>query len=557
MGILAETQARARRALVAAWEAAVAAGELPRAELPAFTVQRPREGSHGDLASNLAMALAGPSRRPPRGIAEAILARLPAAAEAAGLPLQRAEVAGPGFVNLFLAPGWLLPVLAEVVAAQGAYARSDAGGGRRVLVEFVSANPTGPLNVVNCRQAAYGDALVRILRAAGWRAEAEYYVNDAGGQFRRLGASLRARAVQLRGGPLELPEGGYPGEYLIPLAEAFLQAHPLDAPLETYARFAVDRILAEQRASLERFGVRYDRFVRESDIRAAGGPQRVVAALTAAGHTFERDGALWLRSTAFGDQDDRVLVKRDGEFTYRVPDIAYHVDKFARGYDVLIDVLGQDHHSDAVSVRAGLAALGHPVQRLEVVLNQLVRLVRGGETVRMSKRGGTFISMDEFLDEVGTDAARFFFLMRTVDNHMDFDIDLAKQQAADNPVYYVQYAHARICSLLRQAAEAGLGVPAPAAVPPEALRQPAETALLLAMAELPEEVRAAAEARAPHRVAAYARSLAERFHNFYVQCRVIGEPESVAGARLLLADCARAVLAETLGLLGVSAPERM
>ncbi len=552
MAILADIQQKARDSLAAA-----AAAALPDVPLPGVGVQRPREEAHGDLASNLAMAMAASTRRPPRQVAEAIVAQLPAAAEAAGLPLHRAEVAGPGFINLFLRPGWLLPVLAEVTAAQGAYARSEAGGGRRVLVEFVSANPTGPLNVVNCRAAAFGDALVRCLNAAGWRAESEYYVNDAGGQFRRLGESLRARAIELRGGELALPEGGYPGEYLIPLAEAFLAAHPVDAPVQAYARFAVERILAQQKESLARFGVVFDHFTHESAIRADGGPERVVAALAAAGHTFERDGAVWLRSTAFGDNDDRVLVKRDGEFTYRVPDIAYHAGKLGRGYDVLIDVLGQDHHGDVASVRAGLAGLGLPVERLEVLLNQLVRLVRGGETVRMSKRGGNFISMDEFLDEVGTDAARFFFLMRTIDTHMDFDIDLATRQASENPVYYVQYAHARICSLLRQAAEAGLVAPPPAALAPDALRHPAEAALMLAMAELPEEVRAAAESRAPHRMTTYARVLAERFHNFYVQCRVIGEAAPVAASRLLLADAARATLAETLGLLGVSAPERM
>ncbi|HVB10405.1 MAG TPA: arginine--tRNA ligase [Bacillota bacterium] len=549
MAVLAETRHRIRDALVAAWQAAVAAGALPAVELPGFTVQQPREAGHGDLASNLALALAGPSRLPPRKVAAALASRLG--------DLGRVDVAGPGFLNVTLPSGWLTPVLPEVAAAGGKYAHTDMGGGRRVLVEFVSANPTGPLNVVNCRQAAYGDALVRCLKAAGWRAEGEYYVNDAGGQFRRLGESLRARVMELRGGSFEVPEGGYPGEYLIPLAEAFDQAEHGDPPVEVYARFAVDRILETQRQTLGRFGVVFDRFVHESAIRERGEPERVVAALAAAGHTFQKDGALWLRSTAFGDNDDRVLVKRNGEFTYRVPDIAYHADKFARGYDVLIDVLGQDHHGDVASVRAGLAGLGYPVERLDVVLNQLVRLVRGGETVRMSKRGGTFISMDEFLDEVGPDAARFFFLMRTVDNHMDFDIDLATRQAADNPVYYVQYAHARICSLVRQAAEAGLHVAAPADVDVSVLTHPAEVALMLAMAELPDEVGAAAEARAPHRVTTYARSLAESFHNFYVQCRVIGEAAPVARARLLLADCARAVLAETLGLLGVGAPERM
>jgi len=554
---LGDRREEIRTATAAAQAAAVARGALPEVALPAFGVDPPRDEAHGDFACNLAMLLAGPSNLPPREVAQRLLEHL--SPQSVG-DLDRVEIAGPGFLNFTLREGWLAPVVHEVLGAGRDYGTSAQGAGRRVLVEFVSANPTGPLNVVNCRAAAFGDAVVRCLRAVGYVAEAEYYVNDAGGQFRRLGESLEVRLRQGRGESLDIPAGGYPGTYLIDLATAYADEHGvaiLEAPAEqrtqTLARFAVERILSGQQAVLERFGVHYDHFYPESEIRAARGPERVVDALVAAGRTMERDGALWLCSTAGGDNDDRVLRKSNGEFTYRVPDIAYHIRKFERGYDRLIDVYGQDHHGEVPAVVLALQWLGYPVQRLEVLITQMIRLIQGGREIKISKRGGTFISMAEFLDDVGVDAARFLFLMRTIDNHLDFDIDLARQQSQENPVYYVQYAHARICSILK--AQAGAG---PAGAPDlTLLRHPAEVALCRSLGAFPDEVLAAAEGRAPHRLTIFARQVAERFHAFYAQCRVLGEAPEVVGARLALCRATQTVLQNCLDLLGVTAPERM
>jgi len=556
--LLARRREAIRAALAAAHAAARAAGELPALALPSFALEEPRGGAHGDLACNLALLLGKAAGLAPRDVAAALLAQLPPGS----VPdLERAEIAGPGFLNFHLRPGWLGAAVDEALAAGPRYGCSEAGAGRRVLVEFVSANPTGPLNVVNCRAAAFGDALVRCLRAAAYAAEAEYYVNDAGGQFRKLGASLEARLRQRRGEAAEIPEGGYPGEYLLEVAEAYAAEHGsaiLEAPPqqrgEALGRFAVQRLLEGQLRDLERFGVRYDHLTYESAIRAAGGPEAVVEGLVAAGRTAERDGALWLLTAGHGDNDDRVLRKGDGDFTYRVPDIAYHVDKFRRGYALLIDIVGQDHHGDLPGVRLGLQWLGLPVDRLQVLITQLIRLVRDGQDAgRVSKRGGNFIAMREFLDEVGVDAARFFFLMRTIENHMEFDVDLARRRSQENPVYYVQYAHARICSILRQAGAQDAGGPAATGL----LIHPAEQALCRSLAALPDEVLAAAEGRAPHRLTIYARTVAEHFHTFYVQCRVLGEAPEVTAARLALCRATQIVLRNVLELLGVSAPEQM
>lgn len=574
MALLEEKRRALREGLAAAYAAAQSAGMIPPAPLPAFSLEAPGPGGQGDLACNLALVVGAAARRPPRAVAEALVAHLSFAA----IPdLAAIEVAGPGFLNVRFREGWLAPVVAEVLAAGEAYGDCDLGGGRRVLVEFVSANPTGPLNVVNCRAAAFGDSLVRCLRAAGYQAEAEYYVNDAGGQFRRLGQSLEARLRELQGetgAATTIPEGGYPGDYLLAVARDYRAAHGvtiLGAPaaerVEALARYAVTAMLREQFATLHRFGVDYDHVTHESDIRAARAPEQALEALCAARapdgqpYVYARDGALWLRSTAFGDNDDRVVRKSDGEFTYRLPDIAYHAAKFARGFDLLIDLLGQDHHGDVPGVRAGLQILGQPVERLEVLITQLVRLVRAdGQVERVSKRGGSFVTMDAFLDEVGADAARYFFLMHTLETHMDFDVELAQRRSQDNPVYYVQYAHARIASILRQAAEQGLAVPDAASCDAGLaglLRHPAEKAVLQKLAQFPDEVAAVAAGRAPHRLTVYARQLAEVFHAFYVECRVLGEVPDLTAARLALCGGTRLVLARTLRLLGVSAPDRM
>ncbi len=584
MDLLAAVREELRRGLVRACAAAAAAGELPGlegAELPPFTVEVPRERGHGDFASNLALVLAGRLGRRPREVAAALAARFGAATA----PVERVEVAGPGFLNFFLAPGWLAPVVEAVLSQGPAYGRSEGGRGRRVQVEFVSANPTGPLNVVNARAAAYGDALAACLEAAGYAVEREYYVNDAGNQFALLGVAMEVRCRQLLGQEVELPEGAYPGEYVVDLAREYLagpggeaarrvllgsgavpagsDAGGLAALREELARFAVERIVAGQEASLRRYGVVYDRWVRESALRAAGAPERALARLREAGCVYERDGAVWFRATAFGDEQDRVLVRQNGEYTYFLVDVAYHLDKFERGFDRVIDIWGQDHHGYVPRLRAALQALGVEPGRLEVLLNQMVRLVRGGEVVRMSKRRGEFVTMDELVDDVGRDAARFLFLMRSLDSHMDFDLDLARLQAAENPVYYVQYAHARICSILRQPearvllAPAGGAAEAARAAAATLLREPAEVELLRKLAEFPGEVAAAAEAREPHRLTAYARDLATLFHSFYTQCRVLVPERELALARLALVAAARQVLANALALLGVSAPERM
>lgn len=556
MYLLPLRAAQVREALLAAHAAAQTRGALPAGPTPAFVVEPPREGAHGDLASNLALVLASACGLAPRLVAGRLAEQIPTALIG---DFERVEIAGPGFLNFSFRPGWLTPVVAEVLRAKAAYGRSERGAGRRVLVEFVSANPTGPLNVVNCRAAAFGDSLVRSLRAVGYAAEAEYYVNDAGGQFRRLAQSLEARLRQRRGEAVGIPDGGYPGEYLLAVAEAFARAHGdavLDQPPaereEQLGRYAVRHLLEQQRADLARFRVHYDHFSHEADIRADGAPERVIAALRERGRTVERDGALWLVSTAGGDNDDRVLRKSNGELTYRVPDIAYHASKFERGYDRLIDIYGPDHHGEVLAVSLALQWLGYPTDRLEVVITQVIRLVEGGREVKISKRAGAFVSMAEFLDDVGVDAARFFFLLRTADSHLDFDLALARRQSQDNPVYYVQYAHARICSILKASGDGPATVPSP-----EGLLHPAEVALCRTLGSFPLELEAAAEGRAPHRLAIFARAVAERFHVFYAQCRVLTDDPVLRASRLALCRATQIVLGNTLDILGVSAPEQM
>ena len=591
-------QEEIRTAIRRAVDACVAEGLPETLREVQVALEVPREKAHGDFATNYALATARIARMNPREWAGRIVERL----ETEGTHIDRVEVAGPGFINVFLQPRWLHGVLEDVFARGDAYGDVDVGGGRRVLVEFVSANPTGPLNVVNARHAALGDSLSNLLAAAGYRVDREFYVNDAGNQFRMLALAMDTRVRQLLGEDAELPEGAYPGAYVIDLAREFAAAHPdlvaarparpraggaagrestgnstdqasdpatdqaSDAAyaewLERLGRFAVERILADQRATLERYRVRFDRWTRESEIRAAGWPARVIDRLAERGHTYTRDGALWLRTTDFGDDKDRVLIKRDGEYTYILPDIAYHLNKLERGYDVLIDLLGQDHHGFHVRMGAALQALGYDPGRLEVIYLQMVHLVRGGEAVRMSKRQGEFVTMGDFLDEVSVDAARYFFLMRSADTTMEFDLDLANLQTQENPVYYVQYAHARIAGILRQAAEQGMTVPeAGAGLPPDVdlspIRDESEFDLLRKLAALPEEIAAAALAREPHRLTHYAHDLAGVFHQFYVRCRVLGEAPEVTRARLLLVRATQIALRKVLSLLGVEAPDRM
>ncbi|QIA28352.1 arginine--tRNA ligase [Thermaerobacter sp. PB12/4term] len=564
MDPVAAARQQVRQALESAAAAAVAAGELPGEAAPGtdawrgVQVEVPRDPRHGDFASNAALVLAGRARRAPREVAAVLERHLPG-----GAWLRKVEAAGPGFLNFHLADDWWREGVRAILRAGGAFGRTDRGGGQRVQVEFVSANPTGPLGVVNARAAALGDALARVLQAAGYRVEKEFYLNDAGNQIRKLALSLEARMRQELGQPAEIPEGGYPGEYLIDIARDLLAAEGpalLDRPeeerWERMARFAVEAIVAQMRTQLARFGVEFDEWYPETRVREAGYPERVLERLRQRGMVYEQDGALWLRSSAVGDDKDRVLVRRDGEYTYTLVDIAYHLTKWERGFQRAIDIWGQDHHGHVVPMQAALRALGLPDGWFEVLLTQMVHLVRGGQAVRMSKRRGELVTMAEFLDEVDVDAARYFFLMRSPDTHLDFDLDLANLRSSENPVYYVQYAHARACGILRQAeAEAGLRPDESVDLGP--LGDPAERDLARRLLDLPGEVAAAAEAREPHRLTYYLKDVATLFHQFYTRCRVLGEEDPVAQARLALVDATRQVLATALGLLGVTAPERM
>jgi arginyl-tRNA synthetase len=523
----------------------------------------PREARHGDYATNAALALARAARRPPRQIAEAVVANFPKTEAVA-----RLEIAGPGFLNVFLAPRWCADGLHRVLAAGADYGRSDAGKGAGVLLEFVSANPTGPLVIVNARAAAVGDALARILRGQGYRVESQYYVNDAGNQFMALARSVDVRLRQALGEAAELPENAYPGEYLIEMVAEWLArdpggmralaARPEAERIERLGRLAVDSMVASQRRVLEAYGTRFDRWAHEQrDVRDAGRPQAAIEALTAAGHTYEQDGALWFRSTAFGDDKDRVLRKSDGELTYFGVDIGFHHFEKFLGFDHVINFLGPDHHGYVARMRAAMQALGHAPERFDVLIVQLVTLLRDGQPVRMSKRRGEFVLMEELLEEVGRDAARFTFLTRRHDSPLEFDLAVATRQSSDNPVFYVQYAHARVASLFRTAAEQGVTVPPWAEVDFTPLALDEELALIKRLLQYPELVAGAARAREPHRVAYYLTELAGLFHPYYKAHRVIIPDRATTLARLGLCAAVGQVVRNGLELLGVSAPERM
>jgi arginyl-tRNA synthetase len=523
----------------------------------------PREESHGDYATNVALALARPARKAPREIAEAIRKNFPV-----NPMVSKLEVAGPGFLNVSLASEWCAEALKEILAAGDGYGTSPTATSGRVLLEFVSANPTGPLVIVNARAAAVGDALARILRSQGLTVECQFYVNDAGNQFEALARSVDVRLRQALGETVELPENAYPGEYLVDLVKGWLATdatrmravaqRPEAERLELLGRQAVASMVAGQRQVLESYGTRFESWRHEQgDVRNAGLPERAIAALTAAGHTYGQDGALWFRSTSFGDDKDRVLRKSDGELTYFAVDIGFHhFIKFGQS-DFVIDLLGPDHHGHIPRMKAAMQALGHPPERLEFLVVQLVTLLRDGEPVRMSKRRGEFVLMDELLEEVGRDAARFTFLTRRHDSPLDFDLAVATRQSADNPVFYVQYAHARVSSLFRTAAEQTLVIPPWEHVDFRRLALPEEQRLIKRLLQYPSLVAGAAHAREPHRVAYYLTELAGLYHPYYKAHRVITEDRELTLARLGLAAAVGQVVRNGLGLLGVTAPESM
>jgi arginyl-tRNA synthetase len=530
---------------------------LPETDI---TLERPREDAHGDLATNVALKLAPQLRRKPRDVAQEIVERL-------ALPptvVTRVEIAGPGFINFWLAPDAVADALRPVMQAGVSWGRSDAGGGRPVNVEFVSANPTGPLHVGHGRQAVLGDAIALLLAFTGWQVTREFYYNDAGQQIANLAKSVQARIQQLKGRDAEMPEGGYHGEYIKDIARGYLAAHPKDpegGDLDAVRRFAVAELRNEQDRDLHVLGVTFDVYSLETSLYSMGNVEQTVRRLVAAGHAYEKDDALWLKTTDFGDDKDRVMRKsaaKGGDYTYFVPDVAYHVTKWERGFTRAINVQGADHHGTVTRVRVGLQALemGIPAGYPEYVLHQMVTVMKGGEELKISKRAGSYLTLRDLVDFVGADAVRYFFLMRKSDSHFVFDVDLATKQSEENPVYYVQYAHTRMAGIFRTAGVdpasiTGTGVDlAP-------LREPEEQELIKQLGEFPGIVAKAAETLEPHRLVAYLEQLAATVNRWYHEHRVVGAPPELERARLVLARGAQLVLGNGLNLLGVSAPDRM
>ncbi len=553
-----------------AFREAVKKGSLPEADLPAVVLEPPRDRSHGDLASNVAMRLAAPLRRPPAAIAAVLSEIINTRPEKDRYPVRAVE-ADPkkGFLNFRLAPRAFQQALRAVFSRSGRFGESDEGKGRSVLLEFVSANPTGPLTVAHGRQAAVGDTLASLLIKAGFRVTREYYLNDRGRQMRNLGQSLYLRWQELRGKTAEFTKDHYRGEYLIDVAKKIpagplpgrdraLSDLPEEAALDFCTQFAMDELLALNRSELAGFRVRMDSWISEKELVASGAVASVLAELDRRGETYRRDDALWFRSTSHGDQEDRVLTKTGGDLTYFASDIAYHVRKLARGFDLLIDFWGPDHHGHIVRLKGALQALGRDPERLNVIIVQLVKLFQGKEEVRMSTRAGQFVALSEVMADVGTDAARYFFVRRRKESPLDFDLELAKKQSPDNPVYYVQYAHARVCSIFRKHRDGGgedLADPGSADLSPLVL--PEEMEVIKLVLAFPELVRQAAASFQPHLLPSYLEELAGAFHNYYNRQRVIGEEKAVTLARLALSWAVRAVIAEGLGIMGVTAPERM
>jgi arginyl-tRNA synthetase len=523
-----------------------------------FVLERPRDAGHGDLATNLAMLLARRERGNPRKIAERILEELK-------LPptlIAKTEIAGPGFINFWLAEDQLVTTHRRILSESADYGRSNVGQGALVNVEFVSANPTGPLHVGHGRQAALGDAIASLLEWTGHAVCREYYYNDAGVQIANLALSVQARVREAAGEPLVIPEGGYHGEYIREIAATYVREFPQDPRadrLDQVQRVAVRELRREQDLDLKALGVTFDVYFLESSLYADGKVEAVVAQLSARGLTYENEGALWLRTSALGDDKDRVMRKSDGTYTYFVPDVAYHVTKWERGFRQAINVQGADHHSTVTRVRAGLQALGIgvPHDYPEYVLHQMVMVTKAGEELKISKRAGTSVTVRDLIEDVGRDAVRYYFLMRRGESQLVFDVELARKQTDENPVFYVQMAHARLSGIFRTAERDPASVGGDLDL--DALPAPQDTELLKKLALFPELVESAAREREPHRVTTYLHELATVVHNWYHHTRALGAPEGPATehARLLLARAARIVLANALGVLGISAPDRM
>jgi arginyl-tRNA synthetase len=523
-------------------------------------LERPRDPSFGDWATNLAMTLAKPLGQKPRDIATALIAAM----DKASVGVIAAEIAGPGFLNFRLDPGFQARGLLTILESPDTFGRLDIGHGARVVVEFVSANPTGPLHVGHGRQAALGDAISTLLEYTGWNVDREFYYNDAGAQIANLAKSTQAQVRAIGGAPLEIPEGGYHGDYIREIAERYVAEHPDDATGDNLAAmqaYAVAALRHEQDLDMQAFGVKFDTYYLESSLYTDGLVNKTVEGLQASGHTYEEDGALFLRTTDFGDDKDRVMKKsaaKGGDYTYFVPDVAYHVTKWERGYHRAINVQGADHHSTITRVRAGLQALdiGIPKGYPDYVLHQMVTVMKGGEEVKISKRAGSYVTVRDLIDEVGRDAVRYFYLMRKGDSQLVFDVDLARSQSEENPVYYVQMAHARMCGIFR-VGEIDATTVTGQGVDLGVLSEPAEQELVKQLLDFPATVKGAADNLEPHRIAAWLLETARAGHTWYHKHHVLGEPEAITRARLVLARATQLGIAAGLRILGLSAPERM
>lgn len=524
-------------------------------------LERPRQEGHGDWATNIAMQLSKPFGVKPRDLAEDIIAKLPKDSV-----IERAEVAGPGFMNFTLSSNWVTETVKNAIEKGDGYGRSNVGGGRRIQVEFVSANPTGPLHMGHGRGAAVGDITASLLDFAGYNVEREYYINDAGLQMELLGKSAQARYFEALGRAEEapMPEDGYHGDYMSDIAKSYVEKYgdslaqkPLEETLPFFSEETGRLVLELIKKDLEDFGVKFDVWFSEKSLYDDNLVEPAMQALKERGYAYEDEGALWFRSTMFGDDKDRVLIRSNGMPTYFTSDVAYLKNKYDRGFEKNIYVWGADHHGYVPRLKSVNKAFGFPDDGIDVPLIQMVNLLRDGKPVQMSKRAGTIVTLREIMDEVGRDAARFFFVIRRCDSTVDFDLELAKKASSENPVFYIQYAHARICSIRRELAERGIPMPTMEDFDVSLLTDPTEINLAKAVSRFPEEIMKAAEETAPHRLVYYATELAEAFHAFYNAQRVLGVEENVMKSRILLMEAARVTLKNALGILGVSAPEKM
>lgn len=535
---------------------AIAAGVVKDGTLPEVQLTVPPKKEFGDFASNFAMQSARALRCNPRVLAQYIVENLDCPY------VKKAEIAGPGFINFYLNPDWVYDMLARIVEAGENYGNLPKASDEKIQLEYVSANPTGPLHVGHGRGAAVGSALANLLKAAGYDVEQEYYINDAGNQMNNLARSVNARYLELLGKEIEFPEDGYHGHDIIDTArriinkygDRFLQMEEAER-LEEFKTIAYQEKLAALKEDLERFNVRFDVWFSEKTLHEANKIKEACDRLLEKGYMYEQDGALWLKSTAFGDDKDRVVIRDNGVPTYFAADIAYHANKFGRGFDRVINLWGADHHGYIARMKAAMQCMGYQPEQLEILILQMVRLLRDGQEVKMSKRTGQSVTLNELIDEVGTDAARFFFVMRSIDSQLDFDLDLAKKKSNDNPVFYVQYAHARICSIMRQVAEAGIKVQGKGDY--KLLTEPVEVDLIKKLGEYPEMLATAAKERAVQQVAHYVYDLAGLFHSAYNQCRILGVNEDLQQARLAMVMAVGHVVRHALSILGVSAPEKM